>query len=89
MNERLLGAYLYSQIRFREFGDTVKQKVKDVFTEETGEVNVVAIVVLIGVAVGLALFFKDQIASILSGLFTSIEDGTAGFQTKPSKSATP
>lgn len=85
MNERLLGAYLYSQIRLREFGETIKQKVKDVFTEETGEVNVVAIVVLIGVAVGLALFFKDEIASILGGLFTDIQNGTKGFQKKPTK----
>ncbi len=49
------------------------EKVKDVFTDETGDVNVVAIVVLIGVAVALALFFKDQIAGILETLFDNID----------------
>ncbi len=26
MNEKLLGAYLYSQIRIRKFGETAKEK---------------------------------------------------------------
>lgn len=39
---------------------------------EKGEVNVVAIVVLIAVAVVLALFFKDRIAEILGDLLDSI-----------------
>lgn len=39
---------------------------------EKGEVNVVAIVVLIAVAVVLALFFKDQIAEILRTLLENI-----------------
>jgi len=39
---------------------------------EKGEVNVVAIVVLIAVAVVLALFFKEQIAGILTDLLDGI-----------------
>ena len=41
--------------------------------EECGAVDIVAIVVLIGIAVALALFFKDQIAGILTTLFGQIE----------------
>lgn len=41
--------------------------------EERGAVDIVAIVVLIGVAVALALFFKEQIAGILEQLFGNIE----------------
>lgn len=41
--------------------------------EERGAVDIVAIVVLIGVAVALALFFKDQIVKILTSLFGNIE----------------
>lgn len=40
--------------------------------EENGEVNIVATVVLIGIAVVLAILFKDQIAKLLNGLFKAI-----------------
>lgn len=39
---------------------------------EKGEVNIVAIVVLIGIAVLLAVFFKDKIAELLGTLFKAI-----------------
>ena len=42
------------------------------FTDEKGEVNIVAIVILIGIAVILALIFKDQIKSLLETLFGTI-----------------
>ena len=72
MNEKLLGAYLYSQIRIRKFGETAKEKVSEIFTDETGDVNVVAIVVLIGVVVLLAILFKDQVGKLLKTLFGAI-----------------
>lgn len=40
--------------------------------EERGAVDIVAIVVLIGVAVALALLFKDQIGKIMNTLFGNI-----------------
>lgn len=40
--------------------------------DEEGDVNVVSIVVLIGVAVLLALVFKDQAKALIDGLFTKI-----------------
>lgn len=49
-----------------------KLKLGKFFSEEKGEVNIVAIVVLIGIAVLLALFFKDQIMALLQTLFTTI-----------------
>ena len=39
---------------------------------EKGEVNIVAIVILIGIAVLLALFFKDKIKDLLNNLFNGI-----------------
>lgn len=41
-------------------GSIAKMKLRDLFTDEKGEVNIVAIVILIGIAVILALIFKDQ-----------------------------
>lgn len=77
MNERLISAYVMVQCKMLAWKETAVRKVKDVFTDETGDVNVVAIVVLIGVAVVLALFFKDKIVDLLKTLFTGIE-GNAG-----------
>ena len=56
------------------FAALAKLKLKAMFTDEKGEVNIVAIVVLIGIAVLLALVFKDQIESLLESLFGTIED---------------
>lgn len=50
--------------------------------EERGAVDIVAIVVLIGIAVVLALFFKEQIGNLLNQLFTDIGQ-SASDVTKP------
>lgn len=49
-----------------------KIKLNEMLSDESGEVNIVAIVVLIGIAVILALFFKDQIMELLKQLFETI-----------------
>lgn len=49
-----------------------KIKLNEMLSDESGEVNIVAIVVLIGIAVILALFFKDQILALLQSLFDTI-----------------
>lgn len=50
--------------------------------EERGAVDIVAIVVLIGIAVALALFFKEQITNTLRTLFGNI-DSSAQSATAP------
>lgn len=50
---------------------------EDFMEEERGAVDIVAIVVMIGVAVALALFFKDGIAEILETLFGNISGAAA------------
>lgn len=45
---------------------------RKLFTDERGEVNVVAIVVLIAVAVVLALLLKDRLAELIKSMMTSI-----------------
>lgn len=52
---------------------TAKFKLNEFLTREDGDVNVVSIVVLIGVAVTLALVFKEQITTIMKGLLTAIK----------------
>ena len=58
-------------------GSIAKMKLRDLFTDEKGEVNIVAIVILIGIAVILALIFKDQSKALLETLFgTSTKKAT-------------
>ena len=55
-------------------GTMAKMKLRSFFSDEKGEVNIVAIVVLIGIAVLLALIFKDQIEGLLETLFGTITE---------------
>lgn len=50
-----------------------KFKMNEFLTREDGDVNVVSIVVLIGVAVTLALVFKDTAKKILDDLLNAIQ----------------
>ena len=60
-------------------------KAKSFFTEEDGDVNIVSIVVLIGIAVILAIAFKDAIIGILGKLFKGINDSTGSLATETAK----
>lgn len=53
-------------------GMMAKMKLRNFFSDEKGEVNIVAIVVIIGIAVLLALIFKEQIEGLLETLFGTI-----------------
>ncbi len=55
-------------------GNMAKFKFRELFSDEKGEVNIVAIVVLIGIAVLLALIFKEQIENLLETLFATITE---------------
>ncbi len=58
--------YIDAQCRIRAFLES-----------EKGEVNIVTTVVLIGIAVGLAVMFKDRIVILLNNLMDTINT-TAG-----------
>lgn len=55
-----------------------KQKFREFLLEESGEVNIVAMIILIAIAVMLALLFKDQIGNLVEQLFQSVSDSTSG-----------
>jgi predicted exporter len=54
-----------------------KTKTRAVFSKENGEVNIVAIVVLIGIAVLLAIVFRGYIENLLNTLFGQINNSAA------------
>ena len=60
--------------RLRLCASAACARTRSFFTRENGEVNIVAIVVLCGIAVILALVFKDGITRILNSLFGTIEE---------------
>lgn len=62
------------QQNVKVFAKLAKTKIKSFFVDEKGEVNIVATVVLIGIAVLLAVIFKDQIVKLMNQLFTTIFD---------------
>jgi hypothetical protein len=49
-----------------------RAKLRDFARKENGEVNIVAIVVLIGIALVLAIIFRKEIQKLLEKLFKSI-----------------
>ena len=51
-----------------------KMKVHSLMTKENGEVNIIAMVILIAIAVLLAVLFRKQIGKIISDLFKAIND---------------
>ena len=51
-----------------------KSKFQSFVAKESGEVNIVAIVVLIGIAVLLAIIFKGKITELLNSLFGTIQE---------------
>lgn len=72
MNKKMTAMYVKANILARRTKERTVETVKNIFTDEAGEVNVVAIVVLIGVAVLLAFVFKGKITDLLNGLFKGI-----------------
>lgn len=50
-----------------------KMEISDFFKQEDGDVNIVTIVVLIGIAVLLALIFRGAIENLIKGMFNTIE----------------
>lgn len=56
------------------FGTLAKIKLYSLLTDEEGDVNVVSIVVLIGIAVLLAIIFKKQISALIGTLLNGISN---------------
>jgi uncharacterized membrane protein YqhA len=60
-----------------------EDKIRKFFAKENGEVNIVVIVVLIGIAVLLAILFKDEISKLLKNMFQTIGDNAGGVVSDP------
>lgn len=54
------------------YANIARLKVKDFFKDENGAVDIVAIVVLMGIVVLVALVFKTQLTGLVTDLFKTI-----------------
>lgn len=54
------------------YANIARLKVKDFFKDESGAVDIVAIVVLMGIVVLVALVFKTQLTGLVTDLFKTI-----------------
>lgn len=59
--------------KLQYLGLKVRKEVESFFTKENGEVNIVAMVILLGIAVILALTFKKYIVGFVNDIFKSID----------------
>lgn len=59
-----------------------QRKLEKFMYNEKGEVNIVTIVVLIGVAVVLALILKDRLIELINTLMNNIDAGAANAITR-------
>lgn len=60
-------------VKWMMLKDMLAEGVHDFLTDEEGDVNIVSIVVLIGIAVLLAVVFKDRIGQLVNKLFDDIK----------------
>lgn len=65
------------------FAINAKAKLHKFFKEEKGEVNIVSMVVLIGIAVLLAIVFKDAIGNLITNLLETITNNATGAVNNP------
>lgn len=59
--------------KFNELSIKAYVKMMGLLNQEEGEVNIVATVLLIGIAVVLAIAFKDKIVELLGKLFDGMD----------------
>ena len=67
----------------KALGLFAKAKLNCFLHDERGDVNIVSIVVLIGVAVLLAIVFKDAIGELLESLLNTIKNNATGAVNNP------
>ncbi len=56
-----------------------KEAIKSFFKEERGDSHIIAVILVLVIVIGLAIFFKDQIAELVNSLWNKITNSTSGF----------
>lgn len=56
-----------------------KCKMMSFFEDETGDTNIIAIILLIVVVIAMAIIFRDRIKEVINSLFNKVDNGVDGF----------
>ena len=56
-----------------------KCKVMSFFKDETGDTNIIAIILLIIVVIAMAVIFRNQIANVINSLFNRVNNDIGNF----------
>ncbi len=56
-----------------------KCKVMSFFEDETGDTNIIAIILLIIVVIAMAVIFRNQIANVINSLFNRVNNDIGNF----------
>mgnify|MGYP003289087984 CR=1 FL=1 len=60
--------YVAAQVKSMMLKDTIR----NILSEERGEVNIIAIVIILAIALALAVIFKDNIEQIFDSIWNGI-----------------
>ena len=53
-------------------GLLVKEKARKVLTNERGEANIIAIILILAIVIALAIIFRNQLTSLFNRIWTSL-----------------
>lgn len=64
---------LHTKIAAEKAKETVVNEVKNFVTDEKGDTNVISIVIILVIVVGLAIIFRQSIASLFDAIWSKVE----------------
>ena len=53
-------------------GLQVKEKIEKLCKDESGETNIIAIILILAIVVALAIIFKDRLSSLFNNIWSSV-----------------
>ncbi len=78
LQEKMLGYEVKVMNGLWRMKENVKEAVHDFFTTEDGDTNFISIIIVLVIVVGLAVFFRKQIATIVNNIWTKIFSDAEG-----------
>lgn len=72
LNQRMLYAQIAGIDAVKRAGAAMKQGVKELFTDEEGDTNIIAVILLLVIVVALAVLFREKIMELANSIWEKI-----------------
>lgn len=82
LNQNMLHAQIVGIDAVKRAGVAVKQGVKEFFTDEEGDTNIIAVILLLVIVIALAVMFRDNIGELAKGMFNKVFEDAGGSGTE-------